>query len=248
MRTMHAAAVALAFGSGLLLAPSVWAQQKEGQETPRLENPAKGQAQTIHGTVAGVTVEGETIVNYGTDRGVVAQATFMTILGWPGSFEHGQSGDQHRNDSKAHEGQDEQGRWPHANIYFVAVTPQTKVCLESEKEGQPNKEEGNKDEARSHAKSREAFEKLELGDQVCVKYTPVISTESGQQQAQNKPPVRHGMHRVYRGIASEITILDQEHRDQGAKEQGKESSREKESEHKDSSGSNDSGSKSNDNK
>ena len=55
----------------------------------------KGQSRTIRGEMAGVSVVGETMVDYSSGRGVVAEFTYLTILGSPSDAHSGQGSKDH---------------------------------------------------------------------------------------------------------------------------------------------------------
>jgi len=58
-------------------------KSQQGDTQRQDAGQAQGQAETIRGELAGVTVLGETMVDHDTGRGVLAELTYLTILGSP---------------------------------------------------------------------------------------------------------------------------------------------------------------------
>jgi len=85
-------------------------QSQKSQSQQKDSSQSQGQTERIRGELAGVSVVGETMVDYSTGRGVVAQFTYLTILGSPsGSREQaGRAGqDSRRNEGSREKGQDQ---------------------------------------------------------------------------------------------------------------------------------------------
>lgn len=155
---------------------------------------AAAQPKTIHGVVAGVTVEGELAVDYKTNRAASAEMTFLTIVGMPvgeGEKGHhegtagGTARDEHEKGAAAG------ARHHHVrhNVYVVWVSPKTKVCMA--------KASGGANGTPADAK----LDDLEIGDHVEV----VFNARDLERHAAGK----HGRHRTYFGDASSITILSE---------------------------------------
>ncbi|MEJ7639389.1 MAG: hypothetical protein WKF75_15790, partial [Singulisphaera sp.] len=180
--------------------------------------------QTIRGTLAGVTVVGETMVNYETNRAAVAQMSYLTILGSPrrGDAHHGEQGAAHQKSSEAKEDSSAEGKdnksgegsqgdagsaqRRRANVYLVAITPRTKVRAAS---GSGDDSSGAKSSASRDAQGQSltTFERLELGDRVEVEFKSEGAT------SQKSMGRKHGRHRTFRGVATSITILPEEEGD-----------------------------------
>jgi len=93
-------AIGAAWGLALLMGVTAPAQttnqggqskEEQGAESKSRQGDARrqdagedqSQAETIRGELAGVTVVGETMVDHETGRGILAEFTYMTILGSP---------------------------------------------------------------------------------------------------------------------------------------------------------------------
>jgi hypothetical protein len=145
-----------------------------------------------------VTVEGETAIDYETNKAVVLEAAYLTVVGTP---RRGQG--QNRNDANAAENpanRDEANRRPgnanrggRQNVYLVWLSPKTKVC--KAKTGDGDKEEC-------------PLEALEVGDRVEIQMARRTESSSNNQgtptEAMRK---KHGRSRIFVGDATEITIL-----------------------------------------
>src|ERR1700733_1604668 len=77
MRGLLASAATIALG--MILSPGVLAQEKDGKD--------RAHSGTIHGVVAGITTEGETVIDYKTKRAVDVEAAFLTVVGMPARWE-----------------------------------------------------------------------------------------------------------------------------------------------------------------
>ncbi|MFO0959495.1 MAG: hypothetical protein U0800_19015 [Isosphaeraceae bacterium] len=170
----------------------------------------QGQKRTIHGTVAGVTVLGETVFDYQSERAINAQASYLTIVETPS--DEGKSNDSKSNDSKSgqsgksgEQGQASKsgdGSKSRARIFLVSVGPKTEVCECEEGKGEKDKKKCD-------------MARLELGDQVEVEMTAQnMGSQGGGQDAQRAGEGRqqpgstkHGRQRIIRGEANSITIL-----------------------------------------
>ena len=125
-------AASLTFALWITLGTAAWAQDnrtgagKQGQET----NQGRSDTQTIRGVVAGVTAEGEIVVDYKTNRAVLAEADYLTIVGSPTTGQG--SASERRGGEQAGENQSGKKR---ENIYIVWLTPKTKVYEASDTSG-----------------------------------------------------------------------------------------------------------------
>jgi hypothetical protein len=223
--------------------------KEEGRNRDKDQNQNQNQnqnaanAQTIHGVIAGVTVAGETLLNYDTDQATVARVTYLTILGGPGRGQREARGDRAREsrenarDSQKNEGardenarsdnQSDQNRRRWNSVYYVAITPQTRVFQEGEENDKGKASSTPDDQTRFQA----AFQKIELGERVVVEFT--AQGAPGGRPADAK----HGRERTFRGLATSIEILNRDTRgDQRANESSRErSSRDRQSSDKEAS-------------
>jgi len=134
MRLVATFALALGLAAGL----SARADDKESKS-------GASATQTIRGTVAGVTLEGEVAIDYKTNRAVESDMTMLTIVGSPV-----------RSESNA------QGEKPHRrhNVYVIWLAQGTKV---KDASGRPPADKGSQ---------AEPWTAIELGDHVEVDFTP----------------------------------------------------------------------------
>jgi hypothetical protein len=217
---------------GLLMTSGAPAQQSGDNATKQNNNSNNTQSssneRTIRGVVSGVTVLGETMVNYSTHRAEMARASYITVLGSPhwGQSNQGSANKSNQDasdknkdnasdknkdntsdknkDNASDKNKDNADRsgaaMKHrANVYILAITPQTKVT-EASSDGQ--------EAARSAATAQ--FDRLELGDRVEVKFRPENAGNQGKDDS------RHGRHRTFGGEAISISILPAaQHHDQG---------------------------------
>src|SRR5689334_16068580 len=63
---------------GLIATPGVFAQSDS--DKPKGGKQSSGQHKTIHGVVAGVTVLGETMVDYESGRAITAERDYLTVV------------------------------------------------------------------------------------------------------------------------------------------------------------------------
>ncbi len=186
-------AASLTFALWITLGTAAWAQDnrtgagKQGQET----NQGRSDTQTIRGVVAGVTAEGEIVVDYKTNRAVLAEADYLTIVGSPTTGQG--SASERRGGEQAGENQSGKKR---ENIYIVWLTPKTKVYEASDTSGGAGQEKET------------SLDRLEVGDRVEIQFTP--REESAGRPGANQTARmrgRHGRDRTYVGDANAITIL-----------------------------------------
>jgi hypothetical protein len=184
MKTRLAALVT--FGLGIALGTGAWAQDNKGGAG----NQGQSDTQTIRGVIAGITAEGEMVIDYRTNRAVLAQAAYMTVVGSPVT---GQGGDADREKDQA---KDNQSGKPRDNIYIVWLTPRTKIYEAGDASGGA----GQKKEA--------SLDRLEVGDRVEVQFTP-RQDSAGDPGANQTEQMRrtHGRNRTFVGDANAITIL-----------------------------------------
>jgi len=202
-------------------------QKSDGQKQDSRHRQGSGQVETIRGELASVSVIGETMVDYSSGRGVVAELTYLTILGSPsgsrGRGEGGQassrteppkSADQagdtsgSKKDQGSSQGQSGQASGGRRIVYEVAISPETQVKDRTSQGGQGT---SGKQEGSARQRSQSALEALQLGDRVEVEFERF--KEQGQSgagaadQGGSAGQSRHGRHRIVRGLARSLTIL-----------------------------------------
>jgi len=161
MKKSHFASLTAAV-LGLAVGALALAQQGDENKNANRDraNASRGSSgrQTIHGVVAGVTVEGEMAIDYRTNRAEVAEVTILTIVGSPARGNRDRNaGDNatNRNDRNSDRGNANAGdnatnrndrnsdrgnrassneRRRH-NVYLVAITPRTKVRMANSSSG-----------------------------------------------------------------------------------------------------------------
>jgi hypothetical protein len=183
MRGLLAMAATIALG--MILSPGVLAQEKDGKD--------RAHSGTIHGVVAGITTEGETVIDYKTKRAVDVEAAFLTVVGMPARWED--SGDR-KDNARASGGSDKKRE----NIYIVWLSPRTKVC-----KCEAFEDSGKPDPAKTQACD---LAKLEVGDRVAVKFNrrDESATSPGANHTESMR-MKHGRHRIASVDAQEVTIL-----------------------------------------
>ncbi|HEX8202379.1 MAG TPA: hypothetical protein VF590_18015 [Isosphaeraceae bacterium] len=209
------------------------AQDRDHSETSRDQGSAH--RHTVQGTVAAVTVLGETMVNYDTGRAEVAQATFLTVVESPADAKtddgkqgsHTQHAAKDKDQQQGAKGKDDssgqdRGRAStgrRARVFVLALTPRTEVC-----------------ERKDGDKVKCDLARLELGDRVEVEFTHSgmrsKGTAAGEQKSgenqQASGNARHGRDRIVRGEVVSITILSKgSSGDQGSDSSARQSSGDK---------------------
>jgi hypothetical protein len=185
---------------GVALGPG--APARAGDDAKSGGGKDSGNTRTICGTVAGVTVVGEAAINYETRQAEVARGSVLTVVGSP--LHDGRDARKSDEDKDKGKGGDREPRSHRANVYLIALTPQTKVC-EAQGHGDSSSGKGDRAGQATSTASPAAFEKLELGDRVEVKFTPAPGDGRASMDR------RHGRHRTFRGDAIEIKILPAHH-------------------------------------
>jgi hypothetical protein len=188
MNIRLAAATALALG--LALAPAARADDKAASARD------KSSEMTIHGIVSGVTVEGETVVDYKAKKAVELEGAFLTVVGMPGPHHDAAAGAK---DEKAGEKSAEHAHH-RANVYHVWLTPKTKVCTCCDESG------------KACEKKECGLDKLEVGDRIEVTFARRDDSASNAgANLSEAMRAKHGRHRIYSVDAQEITILPAMH-------------------------------------
>ncbi len=178
--------------------------QDRNQQTP-------AETETIRGVIAAVTAEGEAMFDFRSNRAVAAEAMFLTVVGSPAMKSEGPAAER---TGAADSDRSGSARRKRHNVYYVWLSPQTKVCessAASEKAGQSQGAAGQKAEV--------ALDRLEVGDHVEIQFTrreDSAGTQSAHQTEQMRN--KHGRHRTFVGSATSVTILtamDQGHENAG---------------------------------
>jgi len=196
---------------GLFLAPVALAGDDKDKSPD-----AKGQEQTIRGVISGVTVLGEADIDYATRKATTAEATYLTVIGHPSMNQDKARGGEQASSDKARQKDSDVKPTAHEaekgsagsadrprrrmNVYVVAVSPKTKICemKGSGKDGSAAKEEACE------------LDKLEIGDHVEVCFNPKpIPGASGEQGGAQASSMKHGRHRTYFGVATEVKIREE---------------------------------------
>jgi hypothetical protein len=211
----------LATGSTLVmmlaLSPALVAQQ-DNPAAPgtRTQNPTAGrdtnqatsETQTIRGVIAGVTAEGEAMFDFRTNRAVAAEATYLTVVGSPPKGEASDASRREPGDEVRRETASDDRNASHRrrhNVYYIWLSPRTKVCEDSSDHGQATTAKGNESSAQ---KKEVAVDNLEVGDHVEIQFASNESWNSSHPAHQTDQMTRkHGRHRTYYGQATSVTIL-----------------------------------------
>jgi hypothetical protein len=203
----------------LTLGQNAWAQQETRRPPGRPgENPSAGQNQnqhanagqdrnqtvsegeTIRGVVAAITAEGEATFDFRSNRAVMAEAAFLTVVGSPVKSEAGDSGRRTNANDKEKFGSS--GRRRH-NVYMVWLTPRTKICESSGEHGKSNQTQSQPGE-----KKEVMLDQLEVGDHVEIQFSRREESGANSFAHQTEQMRRkHGRHRTFVGNAASITIL-----------------------------------------
>ncbi|HEX8200604.1 MAG TPA: hypothetical protein VF590_08955, partial [Isosphaeraceae bacterium] len=121
-----------------------------------------------------------------THRAAIAPMSYLTVLGSPSP-----------GDAPAAAPACESAGWHRANVYRLAITPQTRVYEAGAGRGAAS----GPNDAAHRERSPSTFEGLELGDRVEVE---LIKQDTPERTARDS---RHGRDRTFRGTAVSITIL-----------------------------------------
>lgn len=197
--------LAIAATLTLSLIASPWAFVHSSDEKLKTGEQSQDHHKTIQGVVAGVTVVGETMVDYLQKRAVTAESDYLTIVvpstegdqreqqskkGDHGAGEQASGSAKQDRDVKQTSNAGQESQHPEessrqsARVFLIQVTPKTQVC---------ECDEGGKKQC--------DLTHLEIGDRVEVEYEP---SDASAAQSQD---TRHGRHRLMRGQAASITIL-----------------------------------------
>ncbi len=217
-------ATVLTMSLALVFCPLAWAQQPTGRAAGGgVQNPAAavGQndgaqqnrnqatagAETIRGVIAGITAEGEVLLDYRTNAAARAEGAFLTIVGSPNNQEA--SNNDRRNSGSQAEQHASAGRRRH-NIYIAWLTPRTKIFEATEQPGKSDQNERQSGSQTQSAGERKevTFDRLEVGDRVEIQFSPQEESGANKNVHQNQQMRQtHGRDRTFVGYATSIMVL-----------------------------------------
>lgn len=174
MRTRIVGTFALVLG----LAAGITTRGDDKESKTNAQTP-----QTIRGTIAGVTLEGELTIDFKTNRAVEADMTLLTIVGAPARDD---SDDKSAHDQHHHR----------HNLYVIWLGQGSKVT-----DAKGNTIQDKK------ATQAEPWNDIEVGDHVEVEFTP----RELASQADHPSRRKHGRHRITFGDAKCVKILTTPH-------------------------------------
>ena len=119
-----------------------------------------GEGETIRGVIAGVASEGETVIDFRTNRGMTVEAAYITVIGSPTNTEH-----RNKDTAGGNTAADREGNHDRDNVYVLWLSPKTKF------------EQCWKDSAGKEQKKSVTLDRLEVGDRVEVRF----AAQSNQQ-------------------------------------------------------------------
>jgi hypothetical protein len=220
---------------------------KQTAQEQKQSNQQQSKCETIRGEIASVSVLGETMVDYNTGRGVLAEMTYLTILGSPSDAKQGTENGDRQNEAKSgnkdsqgttDEKGDHRGFWERRKVYQIAIGPDTEVKCQASHGKQNAADQDKSTQGSAHEKSQESLASLELGDRVKVEFDR-LGSENNRADADKHTGAsgnqsRHGRHRIIRGVARKVTILstpserEEDGKDHESHEQGNRQSKSKE--------------------
>jgi hypothetical protein len=216
--------------------------QTEGRNQGRNDNQrkeqqqAQGEAKTIRGWIANVTVEGETAIDFNSNRAATVEMSYLTIIGSEGQgrmrgrgqgAREGDSNERERGNRDQAAGQGAQnernnrdrqasGERQRHNLYIVWLTPRTEIrnAASYRDRGRNDQERGNQERGNANTKA----DANRGGVEALAGFTDLevgdrvevrfLQTRSGEENATTSSR-RHGRHRIYFGNAQSITILSE---------------------------------------
>jgi hypothetical protein len=173
-----------------------------------------GKRETIRGVVAGVTVAGETAIDYATHRAQTVEMTYLTVVGSPVRDSASRDNDKGRDNNNRDGDRDRRtdGDRPRHNVYVVWLSPTTEV-RDATSGGSNRSDDRDRRSGSAGAQGKTTtLDALEVGDTVRLTFTRREFSRSGDQQQQVS---KHGRHRTYFGDANSITILSEPDRQRG---------------------------------
>jgi len=240
---MKFATAAMALAVGFTLTTGAWTRADDkNKDKGDHQASASGQHQMIQGVLAGVTVVGETMVNYESNRAQTAEVSYLTIAGSPvGNGSQHEQGQQGKNDQSSSKQISQAGNQSSEKSSRGQGEDKQQTASN---QGQGSRENGSNemnsydniyliavspktevcecsegDNAKGQEKNGQnkkqcEFAALELGDRVEVEFA---RNSSQNQQAKN---TKHGRHRVIQGVADSITVLRHKKNHGGGSDQG----------------------------
>jgi hypothetical protein len=197
------------FGLGIALGSGAWAQGNKDRDK---END-RSDVITVRGVVAAVTAEGEMVVDYRTNRAVLAEAAYLTVVGSPAGGKDGdanaaknprdsdrkdkqQAKDKDKDKEQAKDkGKDDDSDDGRETVYIAWLSPRTKVYQASDDSGKSGKKEVS-------------FDQIDVGEHVEIQFNPREETDADAGANQTEQMRRkHGRNRIVIGDAMAITIL-----------------------------------------
>ena len=146
------------------------------------DDKAAAKPETVRGVIAGVTLEGETAIDFTTRHAQAAETTFLTIVGEPAAPEASAGAERRRH-----------------NVYVVWMNPRAEVRDATGPAAKDGKE----------ATAKTTLDKVEVGDRVEVTFRRREPSRSGGDARSETQSQKHGRHRTYFGDAVSLTILDE---------------------------------------
>jgi hypothetical protein len=192
------------FGASAL---GVNARSQAADDKSNDKNASK--TETIRGVIAGVTVEGETAIDFASHRAETVAASFLTVVGSP-ARDMANAADRNRNDNDKNSNQSGERR--RHNVYVIWLTPQT-LYRDATNATNLNKSATRNDNADKNTGANAStqgdvttMDKIEVGDHVEVTFDRREYSRSNG-GANDARANRHGRHRTYFGNATSVTIL-----------------------------------------
>jgi len=185
--------------------PAAGAVQNEGAGQNR--NQATVGAETIRGVIAGITAEGEVVLDFRTNAAARAEGAFLTVVGSPSKSAAGN--DDRRESGSETEQHASSGKQRH-NVYIAWLTPRTRIFEASEQPGKSDqKEPQSASQTQSHGERKECtFDQIEVGDHVEIQFTPQEESGANNNVHQNQQMRQtHGRNRTFVGYATSIKVL-----------------------------------------
>jgi len=187
-------------------------QKNAGQSQQTQQKDAghsQGRTETVRGEIAAVSVVGETMVDYSSGRGVVAEFTFLTVLGsnpddrQSGGGDRAKSGDNsgksgqdqastgsQKKDDASHKDQGKQdasggGSEGHRRrVFEFAVGPETHVRFHTSQGSQGGGDQKGQQKGSDRQQGQGSLDQLQLGDWVEVEFTRMNENAQGGQGGQ----------------------------------------------------------------
>jgi len=206
----------------LLLSPLCWAQAErrrpagEQVQNPTADaeqnkraaqdrNQAVSGVEMIRGVIAGVTAEGEIMLDYRTNTAARTEGAYLTIVGSPINSDAG------NRDRQASGAESEKPGWSgerRHNVYIAWLSPRTRIfdsVADSGKSDQNRRQTDSRGQNPEQAKEV-AFDQLQVGDHVQVQFSPQEDSGANNLHLSQQMRQKHGRHRTFVGFATSITV------------------------------------------